>query len=152
MLTGDPVPESSNTPFPLSDAWVLLATGIAATYAQPTLANVICAADMIQHAIITKPELDGAIRRLQQARLVLWNPPILSVTPAGVALLKSAERVGGAYLARQKYLEAQLATKPWAPALQHSETQRGEIEIISSADYANALRTYETRSDPGHNA
>ena len=47
-----------------SDAWLLQAVALAARQAPATLAEVIGAADAVQHALLTDDELHGGLVRL----------------------------------------------------------------------------------------
>ena len=64
--------------FRWSDAWLLLAVGLAANTGSTTLAAVIAAADNIQHAIMTKSELDGGVERLARGGLLELKPDLLT--------------------------------------------------------------------------
>ena len=61
---------SDAIPFAWTDAWLLHAILLAAENGQARLDEVIAAADMIQHAMLTFDEIDGGIARLSRAGLI----------------------------------------------------------------------------------
>jgi hypothetical protein len=58
-------------PFASSDAWLLHAILIAAKSGEGALEDIVAAADMINHAMLTFDEIDGGLARLSRAGLVL---------------------------------------------------------------------------------
>lgn len=95
-----------------SDAWLLQAVAVAARGGAATLADVIAAADAVNHALPTHDELHGALYRLTEAAFV-------EETPRGFALGArvppgSARAIGGANAADGRRAASDLiGAEPW---------------------------------------
>lgn len=71
--------------FVRSDAWVL--TAAVYTGEPKTRAALVAAGDYVNHAVLTKAELDGGLRRLVAAGyLVRVRRGVYALAPAGAAL------------------------------------------------------------------
>ena len=91
-------------PWDFADAWVLAAIG---GYRRPcTLADLIAAADMINHAILLETELEDALGRLTGAGLVrVFEDWTFEVTDDGATVTSSETRDLQAHL---RMLQARL--------------------------------------------
>jgi hypothetical protein len=77
-----------------SDAWILQAIAVAARDGVATLADVIAAADAVNHALPTHDELHGALCRLTQGAFVKETPVGFGLGPSvspEIALTIAAE-------------------------------------------------------------
>ena len=126
-----------------SDVWVLQAVAAAAREATPvTLAELIAAADMINHAILTREELNGALGRLSCAGYVIATAAgTVSLTPSGRALFAFAW-VRGTFHAHGEALVRKLGAMPWSAASGPAVAGEGVPEIVSSDVYEAAIATY----------
>lgn len=126
-----------------SDVWVLLAAAAAARKATPVpLAELIAAADMINHAIATREELNGALGRLGRAGyLIATAAGTVSLTPSGRALLRFGW-VRGTWHAQGEALVRKLGATPWSAAADPAAAGEGEPEVVSSHVYEAAIATY----------
>jgi hypothetical protein len=126
-----------------SDVWVLQAAAAAAREAAPvTLAELIAAADMINHAIPTREELNGAIGRLGRAEyLTATAAGTVSLTPSGRALFTFAW-ARGTFHAHGETLMRKLGAQPWSAAADPAAAGEGEPEVVPSDVYEAAIATY----------
>ena len=129
--------------FRWSDAWLLLAADLAVTGSGPAaLARVIGAADAIQHAILTKEELDGGLGRLGRAGYLRFDSAGVRLTGAGRALVRRAERAGRTYAAQQEALERLIGAPPWTAHYDARDARGSEPEVLTQAEYDAAVRDY----------
>ena len=133
-----------NIRFRWSDAWLMLAVHMAAKNGSTSLAGVIGSADAIQHAIITKAELDGGVERLKQAGLLELKSASFVLTPHAQAIADHAAKATSLIRDQEKLIEEALGASPWTPGDQpHSAVGDGE-PLISDDEYATALKNYHT--------
>src|SRR4051812_16763122 len=127
-----------------SDVWVLLAAAAAAirkTTPVP-LAELIAAADMINHAILTREEVNGALGRLGRAGYIgATAAGTVSLTPSGLTLFAFAW-ARGTWHAQGEALARTLGAMPWSAASDPAEAGEGEPELVSSEAYEAAIATY----------
>ncbi len=96
-----------------SDAWFFEAVAWAESAdAGADLGQVIAAGDIINHAVLGRDEIDGAVHRLVGAGLVEVVARRFTLTARGHALRRPSERVG--VYERMNWLDAQLARLPIA--------------------------------------
>src|SRR5687767_3906189 len=130
------------SPFLWSDAWLLLAFGLAASDGPAPIPSMLPLADGIQHAVPTKDEVNGALGRLTRAGYVECANGYVAITAAGKGLLRQAELAGSGLLTQQKALEHLLPAAPWT-AHHDPRTAGGlEPEVVSSEDWARAVTRY----------
>jgi hypothetical protein len=134
----------SATPFQWSDAWLLLAIGFAASQRAASLGSVIATADGIQHAVITRDELNGGIGRLERAGYITYDQDGLTVTALGLTLFRESARAGATHGKRQDAIERALSAIPWSPDRSSAQALNGESEIISTATYDLAIGRHRT--------
>src|SRR5215210_1519515 len=79
---------TSDSRFLWSDAWLLLAIGYSNEKGASSLARVIGAADAIQHAVLTREEVDGGLFRLGTAGYVTVRGEKVRLTQQGRAILE----------------------------------------------------------------
>jgi hypothetical protein len=72
-------------------AWVLLAMSATARSGDAPLDRVLAAADMINHAVLTRSELDLAVQILEGSGLVTAQGTTLRLTDAGRSELKISD-------------------------------------------------------------
>jgi hypothetical protein len=125
-----------------SDAWILMAIGLASDTGESSLAHVIGAADAVEHAVPTREEVNGALARLGRAGFVDGDPEGRRLSPAGRALLASAAAEGKTLLARLTVLERLLGAAAWKPGTDPCAAGVGEAEHVSAEDYATAVAEY----------
>lgn len=135
--------DSAPPRFLWSDAWLLLAVGIVSPDggAAP-LPEVLGAADGVQHAILTREELNGAIGRLGHASLLTYAAGALALTSGGRDLVARSERVGRAVLKQQEALERLLGAAPWEAGHHPRRAGEGQPEVITQDEYDEALQSY----------
>jgi hypothetical protein len=129
----------SATTFQWSDAWLLLAIGFAASQRPASLGSVIATADGIQHAVITRDELNGGIGRLERAGYITYDQDGLTVTALGLTLFLESARGGAAHGKRQAAIERALSAIPWSTDRSPAQSLNGESEVISSDIYDLAI-------------
>ena len=123
-----------------SDAWILLSVIYATQRASPaTLTDIIAAADYINHAILTRGELETGFAHLVDGGYVTCEGHGFSITEAVKSFWSatgSHERTAsGARGAVAKFIGA----PPWTPGpLPEAST----VHYVSEADYAAAVRQY----------
>jgi hypothetical protein len=145
--------EQDETGFRSSDAWILFAIKLAADAGLTGLSGVIAAADAVQHAIVTKEELDGGLGRLSRAALIVLMPDRVDLTQAGNSLLARAARPGAVLLERQRAGELALGARPWQPGERPADARLpGEPEMLTLAEYQGAVRRYLSKSQTGHSS
>lgn len=126
-----------------SDAWLLMAAGLADRVGRLTLDQVIGAADAVQHAVPTREELNGAIGRLSRAGHVKWSSRGLRLTPAGRELFARSEREKRDTLrTQQQALERLLGVTSWSPRAEPRPAAGEEREVIGEQEYRQAVREY----------
>lgn len=129
-----------------SDSWLLLSV-IYASRETPaaTLTDIIAAADYINHAIITRGELETGFARLVSAGYLKQTANGFSTSDA----VKSFWQATG-YKQRQALkawdaVTAFIGAPPWAPGPLPDTT---EEYYVSSADYEAAVEAYQQRMQP----
>jgi hypothetical protein len=128
--------------FRWSDAWLLLAVGIAAREAPASLASVIKVADGLQHAVPVKEEVDGALSRLSRAGLLAYSDAAVRLLPAGRALISTAQQSTRVHEEQQHALEIALNASPWEQARRPRDARGDEPEIISPAEWDGLMAPY----------
>jgi hypothetical protein len=118
-----------------SDAWFLEAVGW--SEAGVTLVELISTADYIDHAILTRDEIEGAVDRLRPAGLLRVDEGRFVLTEAGQSLRRAHERLG--VLARIGRLAADPALAP--PAAHATSARRWRLP---EAEYRRALTKYQS--------
>jgi hypothetical protein len=136
--------ESHQPRFQWSDAWLMLAVGIVGGEPAP-LTQVLGAADVLQHAILTREELNGAIARLGRAGYLRYAMDRLELTPDGRDLVMRAGRNHRTWLKHQETLERLLDAEPWSASHDPAAAGAGEPEAVSEEAYQDALREYYAR-------
>jgi hypothetical protein len=98
---------------------------------------------MIQHAILTREELNGAIGRLSRADYVMTTEDAeIGLTPAGATLLREAASTRRSYHAQQEALERRLSAVPWSPDYRPDSASGDEAEAIGEPAFEAAIRAY----------
>ena len=121
-----------------SDAWLLVATGLASQNGPISLEAIIAAADAVQHAIPTFDEVDGGLARLSVGDLLLLNQVGFALTTHGEQLL--APTRSGGWHQQQKAIEAALKARPWSRSYTPSDARRGTLSpVITQAEYDAAI-------------
>lgn len=122
-----------------SDVWVLYAMVLVAGDGRAELSSVIAAADMINHAIVTWDELNGALVRLRQHRLV---SDVDVFVPTELA--RNLPQSGG-HLKRVERLCKALKVKDGSSGAPY-RFPRDVEPLVSEADYRRAVDSYLTRT------
>jgi hypothetical protein len=126
-----------------SDAWLLLAIGLAAdTHSVASLASVIELADGIQHAIPSKDEMDGALGRLQRAGYVRHTREGVELLESGRLLVKRSNRVFRGLIDRQHALEKALHATPWSAAYHPQSARGGEHAQVADDQWEQLMTPY----------
>jgi len=131
--------KKSAAAFQWSDAWLFLAIGFAASQRPASLGDVITTADGIQHAVITRDELNGGIGRLERAGYITYTQDGLAVTTLGRTLFLESARAGATHRKRQAAIERALSAVPWSPDWFSAQALNGELEVISLDTYNEAI-------------
>ena len=126
-----------------SDAWLLLAVGMVSKSEGAVLRDIIGAADAIQHAIVTRDELNGAIGRLARTGILRFQDGRLWLTGKGRRLLTAAERVGRTYEAQERALTKALGAAPWNPDYDPADALGGEAEVVPADAFTRAVKEYQ---------
>lgn len=87
------------------DPWILLSIAKASFRGRCSLRRLIAAADCINHAIVTRAEIEGGMNRLVSAGLVQILPPGFALTPRARRLLLGLESKSRSLLEQWKMLE-----------------------------------------------
>jgi len=126
-----------------SDAWLLLAIGLAAEQRPiAPLASVIELADGIQHAIPAKEEMDGALGRLQRAGYIRHTREGVEFLEQGRQLVKRPNRVFRGLLDRQDAIEKALHAAPWS-ATYRPQSARGEEAVhVAEEEWQQLMARY----------
>jgi hypothetical protein len=101
-------------PYLWSDAWLLQAIAIAAHNAPAPLAQVLAAADAVNHALPTDGELHGAFSRLTAGGFVTEADGRFALTAHVPTRVTSRMLAGGWNTGRQAASEF-LNAEPWTP-------------------------------------
>ncbi len=122
--------------FVWSDAWFLAA--LALGEAPPkSLGQVLAQGDVLQRAIMTREEVNGALGRLGRAALLSVEPGgRVQLTPRGQALCAAAS---GRHADIQAELEALLEAAPWTPYYHPRSALGREAEVVSASQYAQLV-------------
>lgn len=130
----------SEIAFVWSDAWLLAALTVGGTDPR-SLGQVLAHADALQHAVMTREELNGALGRLGRAELVLLEVDgCIRLSPTGEALCLRAH--SGSYRDMQAFLERALNTAPWTSDYDPRGAQGTEADTVSKAMYAQLSRPF----------
>ena len=126
-----------------SDVWVLQAVIAATSQASPfSLDTLIATADAINHAVLTREELNGALARLSRAGYITASAAgSVELTPAGRTLARAVARPR-TWHAQGEALERKLEATPWSAASDPATAGEGEPELISLDVYEAAVATY----------
>lgn len=124
-----------------SDAWILLSVIYATQHESPaSLADILAIADSINHAILTRGELETGFARLVAAGYVTREAQGFSLADA---VLSFWSETGISERTASRALDAVarwMGAPAWTPGpLPESVTER----YVSEADYAAALRQYQ---------
>lgn len=134
----------SGEAFQWSDAWLFLAIGFAASHRRASLGEVITTADGLQHAVITRDELNGGIGRLKRAGYISYTQDGLTVTTLGRTLFLESARAATTHGKRQAEIERALSAVPWSPDWFSAQALNGELEVISLDTYNEAIGRRDT--------
>lgn len=126
-----------------SDSWLLLAT-IYATQAKPgaPLTEIIAAADYINHAIITRGELETGFSRLISAGHLTQSGGNFSVSDAVNAFWRTTGSKHQQALKAWDALAAFIGTPAWAPG---PLPDTPEEHYVTRTHYAGAVESYQRR-------
>ena len=97
-----------------SDAWILLATLYAAREQSAPLADVIGAADGIQHAIVTFEEMEGALGRLTADGYLVYSDGTLTPSDTTLDFYRAITKPRRRILDEEKDLEKFIGATPWS--------------------------------------
>ena len=122
----------------------MLAVGVVGEEPAP-LTKVLGAADGLQHAILTREELNGAIGRLSKAGYLRYAMDRLELTSDGRDLVTRAGGNHRTSLKQQETLERLLDAAPWSATHDPAAAGAGEPEAFSEEAYGEALRKYYAR-------
>lgn len=134
-----------------SDVWLLQAIYYASKNEQSRLADVIAAADYIEHAVINYEELSSGLVRLKQADLIIVDSALwkISCSDRARSMIDAlAKRIRSAY-DLGKEIENTLGAIPWAPRepiphpannLQYPDFNK-ELYDIAVSEYIKSVRT-----------
>ena len=126
-----------------SDAWILLAAAYAEAQGPATLPRVLSMADGLQHAIPSRPELNGALGRLSRAGYLEDGAPPFVLSAAARALVAEAARGAPSTLAQQDALARLLGAAAWSLAHDPHTADHGEAARIDETAYVAALGVHQ---------
>jgi hypothetical protein len=142
--TGHTATDGSSPQFLHVDAWFLAALGMCDRGRVP-LTWVISMGDVIQHAILTREEVNGALGRLGRAGYVIRHSDgTLELTETGRSLAEKAQ--GGRGVRVYEAYERVVRLLGAAPAYNPRRAGDEEAEQVSEAEYDEAIRSYQSRS------
>ena len=129
-----------------SDSWLLISV-IYASQEKPTaaLTDIIAAADYINHAIITRGELETGFARLVNAGYIKRTADGFSTSDAVKSFWQTTASKQRQALKAWDAVTAFIGAPPWAPGLLPDTT---EERYVSSADYEAAVEAYQQRMQP----
>jgi hypothetical protein len=145
--TGHTATDGSSPRFLHVDAWFLAALGLCDRGRVP-LTWVIAMGDVIQHAILTREEVNGALGRLGRAGYVIRHSDgTLELTEAGRSVVEKAGQGRGVspYEAYERVVRL-LGASPWTPAYDPHRAGDKEAAQVSEAEYDEAIRSHQSRS------
>jgi hypothetical protein len=134
----------SSFPYRWSDAWVFLAVALAGNGDWVALDAIVAAGDGIEHAILSREELDGGLNRLTRGGLVEVEHKRCRLAASGLVVY---QHVSAAHRQLGKLLTAvqeQIGAAPWRrddvpPAVARDPDLP---ELVSQAAYEVAVRSY----------
>lgn len=138
----DPVDSSATARprFIRSDAWFLAALAECGSGPIP-LARIIARGDAMQHAILERAEVNGALGRLGRAGYVTRHADgTIEMTEAGRTLVGDMEGVG--LMQWPDKVESRLGSRPWSEGDNPQRAAEGEAEQVSQAEYDAAIASY----------
>ena len=118
-----------------SDAWVLLSI-CACKGETGTLEDIIAVGDYINHAIMTKDELFGSIRRLHGAGLIFQKGDRYKPAPRVKRKFASIQKT-----LRNRYLRILRVLKPYLHRIEKKEPI-GKLGPLRKKDYDKAVKHY----------
>jgi hypothetical protein len=105
--------------FHSSDSWILLSIAYAGRKKLTSLVDIIALADAINHAIPTTREMDRALNRLLDGRLISHKRGTFTATKTGLAAIKKVERRSKGVLTLWDNLHKLLSCPCCGPRLRH---------------------------------
>ena len=119
-----------------------MAVAFAPSQGVAALAPVMQIADGIQHAVISREELNGGIGRLQRAAYLTWSSEGLSLTTEGRALVAASGGSRTSHSEQQAAIERALDAIPWSPDRSPQTALDGAQELASEQAYRAAIRQH----------
>jgi hypothetical protein len=133
----------NDTGFLHSDGWLLLSVIYAAQAAtSATLTDIIAAADYINHAIITRGELETGFSRLIAAGYVKQCPDGFCVSEAVKSFWQATGSKHRQALKAWDSVAEFIGAPDWAPG---PLPDTSEEHYVTSRDYAAAVESYQHR-------
>jgi hypothetical protein len=106
-----------------SDAWLLLAIIYAGQKKPAALSDIIAAADAINHALITFPEMEGGLARLETGGYIIDQNSRFSPTEKTMSYYRSKNRCH--MMKAMEDLKTLLDTTPWDPSYKSGMANKG---------------------------
>ena len=126
-----------------SDAWILLATLYAARKQPAPLAEVIGAADMIQHAIVTFEEMEGALGRLTANGYLIYSGGKLMPSDATLDFYRTITKPRRPMHDEERDLEKFIGATPWDRKTHPMSANIGvSFPELSRAQFDAAVNSY----------
>lgn len=129
-----------------SDAWILLATLYAAREQSAPVADVIGAADMIQHAIVTYEEMEGALNRLTAEGYLTYSDGMLTPSQSTLDFYQTITKPRRPMLDEENDLEGFIGASPWSAAAHPQMANAGvSFPELTRTEFDPAVDTYLAR-------
>lgn len=105
--------ENTKPQFPSTDAWVLTSIYGASLGGNPTLARIIGTGDFINHAIFTLHELNGGLRRLQEAGYIEVEDSVYPLTEKGKEITEIDKKAKKGFYYHMETVRKRLRAADW---------------------------------------
>jgi hypothetical protein len=128
-----------------SDAWLLLAIIYAGREEPAALADVIAAADYINHAIVVFEEMEGALARLSEGGYITHTEGKLSPTEKSLELYRSITKPRRAVMAEWEDLRQHLDAPQGSPQKPQLANSGVSYPLLIRAAFDEALDNYLAR-------
>jgi hypothetical protein len=126
-----------------SDAWFLLATIYAGQQKWASLADVIAAADYINHAVLVFEEVEGALARLSSEGYITFSNGQLAPTEKTITFYRSVTKPRRTVLNELKDLEKFIGSIKWDPKSKPQQANEGvSFPELSRSEFDSAVLAY----------
>jgi len=128
-----------------SDAWILTSLAYAINSGKGTLSRIIGAGDYINHAILTRSELNGGISRLIRGDLITESDEGYALTPDGIAVTHLEKDSKVSAYEHMKTVGESIGAAAWKPGEDPNDCDDNERmkTYVSENDLEKAFQEYK---------